>query len=354
MTSASFPTGFLSAVAAAGYHAVQASRAKAYQWGMLKGRQAPIPVISVGNLLMGGSGKTPFVIRLAELLSGRGRKPAVVSRGYRGTNRSAYLAVGDGKSAEPLVPPSVSGDEPFLIARSLPNVPVLVGVKRIHPVLAAGREFGCDVVVLDDGFQHLPLRRNADIVLLTGREDRMFPLGGLREPFSALARADVAVLVGPAAEVPPEAAPYLREVPVFRCRHVPVALQNSDATRQPGELAGRDVVLVSGIASPDRFRRTAEDLGWQVRRHVAFPDHHVPTDRELERILADAGKAEVIVTEKDWVKLPERFRLSGRISSLRIAMVIDREDELLRVLDEFVRGVRAKHPVTDINMHSTK
>jgi len=332
----------LSAVAAAGYYAVQASRAKAYEWGMLKSRQAPVPVISVGNLLMGGSGKTPFVIRLAELLSGRGRKPAVVSRGYRGTNRAPYLVVGDRKSAEPLVPPSVSGDEPYLIARSLPNVPVLVGAKRIHPVLAAGREFECDVVILDDGFQHLPLRRDADIVLLTGREDRMFPLGGLREPFSALARADVVARVGPAAEVPPEAVRYLRDVPVFRCRHVPVALENAQTTRQPEELAGRDVVLVSGIANPDRFGRTAERLGWQVREHVAFPDHHVPTDRELERILSEAVEAEVVVTEKDWVKLPERFRLSGRISSLRIAMVIEREDELLEVLDELVTGVRAK------------
>jgi tetraacyldisaccharide 4'-kinase len=302
-----------------------------------------MPVISVGNLLMGGSGKTPFVIRLAQLLSAAGRSPAVVSRGYRGTNRAPYLVVGDGASSAPLVSPSVSGDEPFLIARSLPHVPVLVGARRIHPVRAAGDLFGSDVVILDDGFQHLPLLRNADIVLLTGREDRMFPLGALREPFSALSRADVVVLVGPHAKLPPGAAEYVSEVPAFTCAHVPLHLENADgARRPPEELAGREVVLMSGIAHPDRFRRTAEEVGWRVRDHFTFPDHHVPNVRELERIVSDAGGAEIVVTEKDWVKLPDRFRLSGRISSLSISMVIEREDEFLRVLDELISGTRPK------------
>lgn len=385
MTSSSSPTKFVSAVAAVGYGAVQTWRAKAYEWGMLTSHQAPIPVVSVGNLLMGGSGKTPFVIRLAELLSGRNvlsgrstscaadgkpqfpskdrppslhrtceseaeaektaRRPykvAVVSRGYHGTNRAPYLVVGDGASAAPLVPPSVSGDEPFLIARSLPHVPVLVGAKRFHPVLAAARLFGCHVVILDDGFQHLPLHRHADIVLLTGREDRMFPLGWLREPFSALSRADVAVLVGPTAKLPREAAAYLGDVPVFRCRHAPVGLETAHGMQGLEEIAGRDVVLVSGIGHPDRFRCTAEDLGWRVRDHVIFPDHHVPTDRQLDQVLSQALEAAVVVTEKDWVKLPERFRRSGRISSLKISMVVEREEEFLRLLEELLFGARPK------------
>ena len=183
--------------------------------GFLSQRKAPVPVISVGNLLLGGAGKTPFVIFLAGMLKNRGLKPAVVSRGYRGTSRAPYLVVGDGSSGEPLVGPDVCGDEPYLIAKRLPDVPVIVGRKRIYPVRAAHELFGCNVVVLDDGFQHLPLKRDADIVLLNGSEDHMFPWGRLREPLSALRRADIVMLMA-RGTIPASAVDYVRG-PVFNC-----------------------------------------------------------------------------------------------------------------------------------------
>ncbi|MEJ2719260.1 MAG: tetraacyldisaccharide 4'-kinase [Deltaproteobacteria bacterium] len=264
----------LLAVPATGYHAVQKTREQAYRRGLLRATASPVPVISVGNLLMGGSGKTPFVIYLATALLQRGRKPAVVSRGYRGSHRGPHLVVGDGSSARPLAQPAVAGDEPFLMARRLPRVPVVIGRRRIHPAREAVRLFHCDVIILDDGFQHLPLQRDADIVLLTGQEDRMFPRGRLREPFSALGRAHLVVLAGDSSTVPSPAVRYLPDRPVFRCSERALSLETVDRDARPEEYADREVVLASGIANPERFRQTAQRLGWRVADHLVFPDHH--------------------------------------------------------------------------------
>ncbi len=325
MTTGSSALNALLSVPAAGYCSVQKIREKVYDWGILSPHRAPVTVISVGNLLLGGSGKTPFAIYLAALLANRGLKPAVVSRGYRGTSRAPYLVVGDGSSSAPLVGPDACGDEPYLIAERLPDIPVIVGRKRIYPVKAAEELFGCNIVVLDDGFQHLPLRRDADIVLLNGSEDHMFPWGRLREPLSALKRADIVVLVT-ADEIPTVAKKYVRG-PIFRCRPVAAGLETGVTSRcAPADShSGRDVILVSGIANPPRFRRTAEHLGWIVKDHHAFPDHHAFKDRELRSILDRAAGLPVVFTEKDWVKLPRWIKEIEHVAALRIEMVLEDE-----------------------------
>jgi tetraacyldisaccharide 4'-kinase len=327
---------FLLAVPAAGYHAVQKTREHAYRSGLLKAEKAPVPVISVGNLLMGGSGKTPFVIYLATALLARGLRPAVVSRGYRGSNRARHLVVGDGSSAHPVAEPSVSGDEPFLIARRLPGVPVVIGRRRIHPVREAARLFQSDVIILDDGFQHLPLYRDVDIVLLTGLEDTMFPRGRLREPFSALGRAHLVVLTGNTSTVPPRAVLYLPDRPTFRCRERALGIERGDREALAEEYAGRDVILASGIANPERFRQTAQGLRWRIADHFVFPDHHRFTGPEFDRILSHAGSRPVVVTEKDWVKLPPRFKKTGRVAALTIEITLDQEDEFLSEVEGLI------------------
>lgn len=320
------------------YHAVQKIRAEAYRWRILHSRKAAIPVLSVGNLLMGGSGKTPFTIYLAELLVKLGFRPAIVSRGYRGSNREKFLVVGDGRSGEPLVGPSISGDEPFLIAKRLPKIPALVGRTRIHAVEAAKKLFGCNVVVLDDGFQRLQLERDLDIVLLNGTEDHMFPLGRLREPISALTRADIVVLVG-SASMPGSAARYAHDVPIFRCGSVPLELRKglgAGESSDPSDYAGQAVVLVCGIANPERFRQTAESLQWRVLDHLVYPDHYVFSDAELTTILRQRSGAPIVTTEKDWVKLPEWFRKSDRVMALRIGVVMEEEEAFRAVLRKTV------------------
>ncbi len=330
-----------------GYWAVQKGRESAYKLGILRSRRAPISVVSVGNLLLGGSGKTPFVIYLADLLHHHGLRPAIVSRGYRGRNRDSCLVVGDGHSGGPLVQTGICGDEPFLMAERLPHVPVLVGRVRLHPVTAAKQRFQCDVAILDDGFQHLPLERDADIVLLNGSEDRMFPAGRLRESFSALRRADVAVLVGQGTQIPGPARKYLSDRRVFRCVYEPIGLVGFKEYARPEDLHSKEVILVSGIAGPDRLRRTAEDLGWNVREHKVFPDHHCFSDRELRAVLDHSGGFPVIFTEKDWVKLPEWIKDTGRAGALKIAVSVQEEDafllELFRLLGPSAGNPHFRH-----------
>ncbi len=328
------PVPIMRAAAAGGYYLIQKTWATAFKLGLLRGHRAPVPVVSVGNLLRGGSGKTPFAIFLAELLQEKGFKPAIISRGYHGTNREPYLVVGDGHSGVPLVEPSVSGDEPFLMAQRLPTVPVIIARKRVHAVEAAQRLFGCDVVVLDDGFQHLVLERDADIVLLTGSENVMFPLGGLREPVSALRRADMLALVGSYTSVPRSAVQFVKDLPVFKCRQKALSLERgrSKSSLPADYYADHEVALLSGIANPHRFRTTAEELCWRVLRHTIFPDHHVFSDQELREALELCSGVPVIVTEKDWVKLPEWFRNLDQVSALRIGTVMDEIEGFWQVL----------------------
>jgi tetraacyldisaccharide 4'-kinase len=337
MSSGISPAHFLLSFPAAGYYTVQKVREKAYGWGVLSQYGAPVPVISVGNLLLGGTGKTPFVIFLAGMLRNRGLKPAVVSRGYRGTSRAPYLVVGDGSSGEPLAGPDACGDEPYLIAKRLPNVPVIVGRKRIYPVRAAHELFGCNVVVLDDGFQHLPLKRDADIVLLNGSEDHMFPRGRLREPLSALKRADIVMLMA-GGTIPSSAVDYVRG-PTFNCHPLPSELARGSGLQSlvPSDtLSEREVILASGIANPGRFRSTAEKLAWIVVDHYSFPDHHRFTDKELRSILDRAAGLAVVVTEKDWVKLPAWFKEMDQVAALRIKMVLDDEEAFWTALASLV------------------
>ena len=320
-------------IPAALYWIVQKGHETAFRIGALKAQTAPVPVISVGNIMLGGSGKTPFTIYLADLLRKKGRRPAIVSRGYKGSYEANYLVVGDGASAGPSVGPDESGDEPYLMATRLPHVPVLVGRKRIHPATAAHELFNCDVVVLDDGFQHLRLSRDVDIVLLSGAEHAMFPKGNLREPLSALKRADIIVTAVKDGGVSSKIERLITGLPRYTCGHEPTELIGMENRSRPEDLVDCDVTLISGIAGPKRFRKTAERIGWRVKSHVIFPDHHVFTEPELEEALAQADDTPVIFTEKDWVKLPERFRELRQTGALRISVTTPHEAELMQSLE---------------------
>ncbi len=212
---------------------------------------------------------------------------------------------------------------------------VLVGSKRIVPVQAAFTLFGCNVAVLDDGFQHHDLKRDLDIVLLTGREDRMFPAGQLREPLSALRRADVVVLSGQDARVPEAATAYLRDIPVFRCRTIPLSVDTGGEVprrKPPTVYENEQVVLVSGIANPARFRITAETLGWKPLDHCRFPDHHRFTDDELRGMATKFPRVPLVFTEKDWARLPDWFKVLDNTAMLRIGTAFDEEEAFRRVL----------------------
>jgi tetraacyldisaccharide 4'-kinase len=260
------------------------------------------PVISVGNLVVGGSGKTPIVERLARLLLAWGERPAILSRGYaRRRHVEGVVVVADG--AQVCATVDVSGDEPLMLARSLSGVPVLVSPDRHLAGTLAVRRFGATVMLLDDGFQHLRLARDVDLLVVsTGDlEERVLPSGRLREPLSAARSADALLVYGTADE-----ASCLGET-----LGVPTAFT---VTRRYGALTplagtpltGTRVVAVAGIGQPERFFTAVRNHGFDVLTEHAFRDHHWFTAADVSRMVERARALDadgIVTTAKDAVRL---------------------------------------------------
>lgn len=288
--------------AAALFESAVTLRSRAYDSRLLPViRVKDISVVSVGNLTLGGTGKTPFVIYLAKRLSEMGKRTAVISRGYKGRLESKGGMISSGTG--PLTDASQSGDEAYLIASATRDVPVYVGADRLQSLLAA-RKQGAEVAILDDGFSHRRLYRDLDI-LLTAPEDlsaaaAFFPVGRLREPAKAAARAH---LVG-GFELEGRGG-----TPDFSFAHVPVGLRWVDGTPRPLGIGPRKVHLLSGIAKPERFFQTAKNAGFECVGVSVFRDHHNFSKKELRQVFAEASvnHAEaVLTTEKDLVRMPEK------------------------------------------------
>jgi tetraacyldisaccharide 4'-kinase len=262
-------------------------------------------VISVGNLAVGGTGKTPVVIYLADRLVQAGQKVAVLSRGYGRTVRASMRVTGDCAVA-------AVGDEPLLIARRCPSVPVWVGPDRFELALRARAE-GAQVLLLDDGMQHRRLARDAEIVVVDGAgafgNGWMLPRGPLREPPSALSRASLVWI----REVDPHVAIDGWSGATVRALHRPTFVRGPDGSRAPANaLYGRRVYALAGLARPERFRKTLEGLGADVAGTAFLADHHAFTAAELgaAAVSAKAASAEIVTTEKDAVRLPPGFSCS--------------------------------------------
>jgi tetraacyldisaccharide 4'-kinase len=313
-------------LAAGVYGGVGRLRAALYRRGVLRARRLPCPVIAVGNLTVGGTGKTPMAIHVAGLLQQQGCRVAVVSRGYWGLAEKAGGVVSDGATLR--MTAAEAGDEPYLMALLLPGVPVVVGRNRFRAGSRALAAFGVDILVLDDGYQHLQLARDLNLLLLDQSapfgNGRVLPRGVLREPASALSRADAVVFTRAAEAFGPGPSgarlPGLgKGVPLFRCRHrpylqgvVPAGKRWMDAAAPravSAGLAGPPTVAFSGIARNDDFIQTLSGLGVAVTAALAFPDHHRYSEADLERIRRAArqtGARQLVTTHKDFVRLPPR------------------------------------------------
>jgi tetraacyldisaccharide 4'-kinase len=275
-------------------------RALAYQKNIFKSHQLPVPVVAVGNLTVGGSGKTPTAIWLAQNLARNGFKPAISIRGYHSPAENS-MAVIDGKNPG-AADPELVGDEAALIAQKLPGIPVLVGKNRV----ASGRkavELGANILVLDDGFQHLRLKRDVNILLIDGNKlldrEKMFPRGRLREPVSAIARGQVVISRGDEklesnlariSEINPVAK-------IFRMRY---------RVTDPGRSAGKKAFAFAGIAEPGQFFALAKDAGVELVGKKEFSDHHIYVPDELRQVQAEAkssGAEIILTTEKDRARI---------------------------------------------------
>ena len=301
--------------------------------GILKSNTLPCPVISVGNIIAGGTGKTPMTTYLAKLLQGVGLTPVVISRGYQGQLREGAAVVGDGKNV--LLEAAIAGDEPHMMAQTL-KLPVVVGRQRHEAGRLAIDAFDPDVLVLDDGFQHLKLERDLDLVLMDYERPlgnrRLLPAGRLREdPGRAGDRAHALVLTrcpedwGKTPEILTRIFPHL---PVFKTRHKPILAHwspSKDAESRPdlSQLKDRTALLVSGIARNDAFARTVESLGVKILDHLEFQDHYrykrsdfLQIQEKMEALDTDL----LLTTEKDWVKFPRNFSWKGHVAALGIEM----------------------------------
>jgi tetraacyldisaccharide 4'-kinase len=319
------PWGTALAPAAAVYRGAMAVRSAAYAWGVCQSRRLPCRVLAVGNLAVGGTGKTPLVELIARRLTAAGRAVVILSRGYGRRRPTEVAAVSD--QARVLLAAADAGDEPVLLARRLPGVPVVVGRDRLMAGEWALRRFAPDVLVLDDGFQQLRLRKDVEVVCLDARSPwgpgGLLPRGSLREPPASLGRADLIVLTH--AHSPALASRALDEVRSWAPR-APVAFAThdlegivevgSERSHPLDALRGRSVVGFAGIAVPEDFRATLRMIGADIREFVAFPDHHPYTGADLAGLEARAGligAVALVTTEKDAVRLVGAGSVGGRV-----------------------------------------
>ena len=311
-------------------------RRSLFKAGLLRKNALPITVISVGNLTLGGTGKTPTVLNVAALLRTRGRRPVVISRGYGRKDESRIETVSDGSGV--LVDAATGGDEPVLIGAKLTGVPVVAGKDRFQAGLFALERFNPDTIILDDGFQHLRLQRNIDIVLVDAADPfgngKLFPAGILREPLTSLQRADIVLITRSeqAADLESLTA-TLRQFTrarIFTSRHVPVDLIDSGSgdVMPLSALRNTDAFVFSGIARPASFTALMRSLGAQIKAEAVFPDHYEYTRFDLASIFqqaADKRISMIVTTEKDAIRL--RSMKSDGIWALRIELQVCEHEE---------------------------
>ncbi|THJ21602.1 MAG: tetraacyldisaccharide 4'-kinase [Nitrospira sp. CG24E] len=338
--------------AAIPYGAVTRLRALLYDWGWIAQRRLPVPVLSVGNLTLGGTGKTPVVIALTGWLLAEGKRVAILSRGYRRTSTDPYLLVSDGERL--LVGPSEAGDEPFLMAQRCPKAIVAVGADRYRLGAWVLDRFPVDCVVLDDGFQHLGLYRDVNLLLIDATDVEglaaLVPAGRLREPLHAAVRATAIVVTR--AEIPAQVAEVGRRLQaslgtmpdpihaVFRPENfvsvVTGALQPLSWSKE------KTALLCSGVGHAGSFRSLMEGIGIKILDEVVYADHHAYTSQDVERLSARATELHadlVVTTEKDACKLAALLQPADNWWAVRLTTSVIVGEDRLRGL---VLGMRLK------------
>ena len=327
------------------YALVSRLRARLYRSGLLAQRKLPVLVMSIGNLTIGGTGKTPVVILLAEWLLAQGKRVAILSRGYRRTSTAPHLLVSDG--ARLLVGPSEAGDEPYLMARRCPKAVIAVGSDRYalgqwllerHPV---------DCILLDDGFQHLGLHRDVNVLLVDATDSEglsaVVPAGRLREPIQAASRATALVVtradrsddvtrvldrLGRAVDSMPDPIQV-----VFRAEGL--VSVTTDAWQPPSWAAGKTALLCSGVAHAASFRALAITMGLRIFGEVVYTDHHRYTNDDVERLRTKAVELHVdlvVTTEKDAGKLAPLLQPADSWWAVRLGTQVTVGEEQLRRL----------------------
>jgi tetraacyldisaccharide 4'-kinase len=319
------------------------ARRALYARGVLRVKRLPGPVVSVGNLTVGGTGKTPMVACLARLWRERGGRVAILSRGYGG-RAQGVTCISDGQRLYQK-PPEV-GEEPYWLARALPGVPVYTGANRYAAGMAAWEEFHPDLFLLDDGFQHFQLHRDLDLVLLDAASPFgngfLLPRGPLREPRTALQATEVIILTRFAPERHQAQLEAIRQD--FPDKTVLTATIDPErVTSYPGghaegleAMRHRALMAFAGLARPEVFAATLQDLGVDVKGFRAFADHHAYRRQEIQN-LADwartLGAGALITTSKDWARLGEHWDGDVLLWVLEVEARLGDPERLLDLVD---------------------
>jgi len=312
-----------------------------HRLGWLRERRLPCRVVSVGSLLVGGTGKTPTAAWLAARLCERGHRVVLASRGWGRRGRESVCVVSDGRRL--CCEPAEAGDEPLVLAAATPGVPVLVGRDRSRVGLRAVSEFGAEVLVLDDGHQHHRLHRDVCILTLDAElgfgNRRVLPRGPLRESLSALAAGEALIVLDGELRGQDEAllarhAPALRRVQARR-RAVRLRPLGRGTSESPARLAGRKVGMLAGIARPASLRRSLEALGAEVVAERIFPDHHRYEPRDLVGLAA--GAEAWVTTAKDAVKLAPEWGAGLDLRVLEIELEVVADGDFVDWLEQALR-----------------
>ena len=299
------------------------------------------PVISVGNLAMGGTGKTPMVVWLASLFSKEGYRVGIVSRGYGGAESGRVVVVSDGENI--LADKAISGDEPLMLAKRLSGIPVLCSTKRVKAGKAAIEKFNCNALILDDGFQHRYLARDLDVVMLDSGNPFgsgwVFPRGTMREKAAALARAQVLILSRfDGSEGAEKNCDNLRrqwpDKTIVTSTHRPVRIFSAADHRErpPSSLSQLRLAAFAGIARPDDFFQSVHNLGARLVYTASLPDHYPLTSELLASLVREASRFKPefwLTTEKDWVRLPQTLPQSMELWVMAVEIDLDRDGSQL-------------------------
>ncbi len=295
-------------------------RQKAYQCGLFHVHRVDRPVISIGNICLGGTGKTPHVIAMAHRLRAEGLRPAIVSRGYGGRAGSGPVVVSDGETC--LSQAETCGDEPFMMASSLSGVPVIVGSNRFACAQTAIKRFDATVILLDDGFQHMALFRDLDIVLLPAKAPfgtrNVFPGGDLREPINALKRAS-AIILTKCEQVPGNSLDLIKtevrkesgSIPIFSSYTCFSRIRMATGARAGEKSSNLPVYCFCAIAMPEPFAALVAKQGMAVVGEKFFEDHHQFSKEELEGVFVmarRAGAKMILTTAKDFARIQGLWR----------------------------------------------
>lgn len=325
-------------------------RLVAYRVGLLPIKSLPTYIVSIGNITTGGTGKTPLVAMLAEWAGKNGFRVGILSRGYKGKRSQNTLVVSDGKRV--LASVDEAGDEPFLLARKLPSVPVLISKERYRAGYLALRLFNSQLLLLDDGYQHLSLHKDLNILLLDAKRPfgnrSLLPLGPLREPVEQIKRADLIIITRCSPEHSgDELVDLLRQNfparPVFRSGHFPDRIISPLVGKghPPSVLSGKKVVAFAGLANPDDFLEMLKGLGARIIHFRAFPDHHPFTEDEIEEVASWKKRSNgdfLLTTEKDWVRIDRKIGVDPDIAILTIKIgLLSGEDEFFDIIKQGIR-----------------